>query len=831
MQELQRGLLPGTLVRARGERWRINVTRQGARVRQVVLDGVDDSNRHRRSVLLSPFDRIEAVAAARASFCRRNRALRAIAQHLMMERPRRGVWSAATASMTLLPWQLEPALAVVGGATRLLLADEVGLGKTVQAGLVLAELRERGLLERALILTPASVRAQWMDELSRRFGLPVTVLDLPALLELERSGPVGTNPWTRAPIVVASIDLVKRAEVCAAVEQLPLDALVVDEAHHLTPATDREKAVRRLACQAPWVILASATPHSGDAAAYRSLLSVGAVAGDPGAMLVFRRGHATVRLSVQRRTRVRRVPPTSEEARLQEGVLAYTRQLSRAPHGDTTGARLFASLLARRAASSPWAAHATLRRRHAALLSDSGAPAPVTPPLPWEETDTGDEAEPWLPSSGLADRRAEIAQVESLIAVAEHAGRCASKMAYVIRLIRRVGEPLIVFSEFRDTVEAYAARLAGVTTVTALHGGLDGAERQRRVELFLAGGAQVLVTTDVAGEGLNLQHGARTVITIEWPWNPLRLEQRIGRVHRLGQARDVHAVHLTARGSYEDSVVARVLQRAARAAQDLAAVSPVTEQHVAAAVLDEALPPVAGPDEPREAPGPHTVAIADRAGREAARLSRLRQLLAPRNWEPHGVESPGLERPEAGRRDSERRDVSPTVNDRKADPRLLPPGPVWTRPARGIPRLVVIVVELVEVSPSGESLASSLAAVTLSLRRSPTRDEWRPLCRALADDHTVRRAAVDALLPEPVDSWAGTRARLAALIRARQPGRRLVQASLFDIRAVRAVEQAGEIRETWDRWQSRILARLPGEGAATIASRTIAVIPLAGVPQ
>jgi hypothetical protein len=190
-----------------------------------------------------------------------------------------------------------------------------------------------------------------------------------------------------------------------------------------------------------------------------------------------------------------------------------------------------------------------------------------------------------------------------------------------------------------------------------------------------------------------------------------------------------------------------------------------------------------------------------------------------------------LERPEAGRRDSERRDVSPTVNDRKAEPRLLPPGPVWTRPARGISRLVVIVVELVEVSPSGESLASSLAAVTLSLRRSPTRDEWRPLCRALADDHTVRRAAVDALLPEPVDSWAGTRARLAALIRARQPGRRLVQASLFDIRAVRAVEQAGEIRETWDRWQSRILARLPGEGAATIASRTIAVIPLAGVPQ
>src|SRR5262249_39758450 len=155
-----------------------------------------------------------------------------------------GLSTAANARMDLLPHQLEPALAILRGrGSRVLLADEVGLGKTVQAGLILSELRARGAADRVLILTPPGLRDQWADELLDRFQMDARVMDAGALRRFAYALPVGTNPWRASPVAIASIDFVKRPEILQALLELPWDLVVIDEAHGACGPTDRHRAV------------------------------------------------------------------------------------------------------------------------------------------------------------------------------------------------------------------------------------------------------------------------------------------------------------------------------------------------------------------------------------------------------------------------------------------------------------------------------------------------------------------------------------------------------------------------------------------------------------
>jgi superfamily II DNA or RNA helicase len=205
----------------------------------------------------------------------------------------------------------------------------------------------------------------------------------------------------------------------------------------------------------------------------------------------------------------------------------------------------------------------------------------MQPALPWEELDAGDSVDAidprWLALRGLHDVEDECLRLQALITLARDAAASPSKFRRLARFLSCVREPVIVFSEFRDTLEACLPHIAAAGPAVMLHGGMDAGERGRVLNRFLGGGARVLLATDVAGEGLNLQGASRVVVTVEWPWTPQRLEQRVGRVDRLGQTRRVHAVHLTAQGSFEDSVVARVLARRGRADRDLAATTAAGE--------------------------------------------------------------------------------------------------------------------------------------------------------------------------------------------------------------------------------------------------------------
>jgi superfamily II DNA or RNA helicase len=555
---------------ARGESWEVVRREQYDDCAVVTLRGTGDSNLGVTTSLLTPFDKLTAVAdrpgiriAGRRAVLAR--AARAAANAHGWHEP----WTASHAQIDLLPWQLEPAVAAVSGTTRLLLADGVGLGKTIQAGLIIAELRARGLIARTLVLTPASLRQQWAAELGDRFALRAQILDHVALSQLTATLPPGVNPWAASELVVSSIDLVKRPETRAALDSVPIDLLVVDEAHHLKPGTDRAALVADLSARATWVVLATATPHSGDEHAYAFLRRLGALPGttDP---VIFRRTARDVGRAQRRRVRFRSVAAGARERSLLDRTVAYARTLWNAHQNDAHGA-LVASVICRRAVSSPGSLARTLARRRSLLVASAAPDEVPQPVLPWLEEERADdvEADALLASCRLPETAAEITWLDGLIALAGQIDAASAKFDAIERLLARTREPAVIFSEYRDTLLQLAKRIRGGWRLALIHGGLTPRERGESVRRFVSGDVRLLLATDVAGEGLNLQARCRLVINVELPWSPVRLEQRVGRVDRLGQARRVHAVHLFHSGSFEDRVLVRLQRRMQDAALDL----------------------------------------------------------------------------------------------------------------------------------------------------------------------------------------------------------------------------------------------------------------------
>jgi len=813
MHELPAGVRTGAVVHARGDLWTILSVRRFDGCALIALEGRGAGQAGRRTTLITPFDAVTLAPRERLPRRRRARVAGAVLGAIGRARPAGGLWTAVEGRFVPLAWQVAPALAALGGATRLLLADAVGLGKTVQAGLVLAELMARGVVDRSLVLTPAGLRDAWVEELRARFGLPVEALDAAAMPAPEWH-PAGTTPWTRAPVIVSSIDLVKRPEVRAAVDDRPLDLLIVDEAHHCTPDSDRGAVVARLARAVPWLVLVSATPHAGDARAFRFLLDLGRVTRDEPAMRIFRRTRHEAGMAGRRSTHVLAVTPTEAERRLQEAIHAYARDVCQGPMGRAAGIRLVCGVLARRATSSALAASRTLARRLSSLAGEPAPPVEQQPSLPWSEIE--DEDGPGLSllaTPGLPPAADERARLRALLAAADEARAHPSKLARLRTLLARSGEPAVVFSEFRDTLDACLPFVQEVATVRCLHGAMDAVERRRALADFLQGRAQVLLATDVAGEGLNLHARTRLVITIEWPWSPQRLEQRVGRVDRLGQARRVHAVHLTSRGTFEDTVVARLLHRAQVASDGLGPHTgrAVTENVVAAAVLGGAAT--------REPPGAMLAMPAGRdvpADEEARRIAEHRRLAA--------LAAPGEALPAwclPGRGARVRTGAGVCEPARVADAR---------RDGRGERRRVAVVLEVRHGSRPGRIDACATIGIEVTLARAPAhRREWRIACRAIARDRRVRDAALAAAAaqsPAGLSPWQAVVRRLAAIrgaVDAAPPAE--VQVSLFDRRAVREARARAAVQSTLRAHLER-KARLLSAPATERDARVLALIPL-----
>ncbi|HWF84740.1 MAG TPA: SNF2-related protein, partial [Vicinamibacterales bacterium] len=249
-------LKPGDLVRVRRARWRIVDVRPYDACQLITLSGTGESNARVERRVIAPFDAIDRIDDARrpriVGPCRWRRACRDL---LAANTPPGGLRCASHGHMDLFPHQLEPALAVLRGlGSRALLADDVGLGKTVQAGLVIAELVARGSAERILILTPAGVREQWAAELAQRLGINAAIVDAAGVRRRVAALPVGFNPWRAAPIAIASVDYVKRRDVLPSVASCRWDVVVIDEVHNVSGDSDRFRAADALSSRAAYVL-------------------------------------------------------------------------------------------------------------------------------------------------------------------------------------------------------------------------------------------------------------------------------------------------------------------------------------------------------------------------------------------------------------------------------------------------------------------------------------------------------------------------------------------------------------------------------------------------
>jgi superfamily II DNA/RNA helicase len=555
---------PGDVVTARGQRWVVEestVFVDCTLLKLAAARGVDRHTAPRECRLLHPFDRpIASQTTPRIRAVSRRRWLRHLQAELASLRAFGQLSAAQAARMEILPFQLEPALAMIQGrASRFLLADEVGLGKTIQAGLMLAELQRRGWCERALILSPAGLRHQWADELERRFDIRAAVVDAPTLRIVSATLPFDVNPWLVESVAIASIDFVKQPEVLRAVTSQLWDMVIVDEAHQVASAPLRAAAVKALAERARHIALLTATPHAGDEIAYRALCALGRLDREE-PILLFRRTREQVGLTRARRVHLLPVRLTKEALEMHRLLGDYIRRLWQiAGDSGRNEIRLVAIVLGKRAYSSPASLLISVQRRLEAL---SGHLQPsLQSDLPFDAEDDPADVAPSLAADAFerSDRETEV--LRAILSAAERACADDRKIAALVRLLRRVPEPVVVFTEYRDTLMTLASAFTRFRRTAILHGGLTAGERLAAVDAFTKGDVDLLLATDAGSEGLNLQSRCRLVVNLELPWNPIRLEQRIGRVDRLGQPRTVHAINLFAEETAESTVLAGLLGR------------------------------------------------------------------------------------------------------------------------------------------------------------------------------------------------------------------------------------------------------------------------------
>ena len=449
-------ILPaGAAVIARRGHWRVDACVTHQDCSEIHVSGESGA-----TVLLSPFDRFEPVEPeGRLRVARLRRwwsHVNGLAAGIHVGRLHVG-----PARARILAYQLAPALAVAAGCTGVLLADEVGLGKTVQAGWIVADTLGRHPDARALIAVPAGLRQQWRAELSTLLGIEAVVADARWLRHTVSALPADINPWSLPGTYIVSLDFVKRTDAVRSLEYQAWDLLVIDEAHAAAAPTDRHRALHVIACRSRCVVMISATPFSGDEHSLASIAGPGAGPGDP-PPLMFRRSRAELDLPGVRRHRFGVVSITRPERRLQRLLERYSRLVWRDAPGDADAARLAMTVLRKRALSSPLAALNSLERRRRFLAGAERLPRQLA--LFDREEDPLDDEEPGeiLAPPGMHDVDLERRWLAALIDAAASAARLDSKLAFLRRLVRRLrGDSAIVFTEYRDTLahlSAYVSR-------------------------------------------------------------------------------------------------------------------------------------------------------------------------------------------------------------------------------------------------------------------------------------------------------------------------------------------------------------------------------------
>ena len=531
----------------------------------------------------------------------------------------------ARSRLVIEPYQLAPVLQVMSAPRqRFLLAEDVGMGKTIEAGLIAMELIARGRGDRILIVVPAALQDQWADEMRDKFGLAFAILDNDYLTrDLLPHLPTGANPWHYANRVITSIDFAKQERILRAMKKTRWDIIIIDEAHYLAESgsatrplrTDRSRFGEVLAPLCDCLLLLTATPHDGYSQGFYSLLrllddarfaSAEDLRRDVVEQVVIRRSKRQIfNLDGTPRFHGRIVhhldlalsdPALSAESRLYDALTKYVARRWRALRHDpdqraTVGFAMM--LLKKRMISSLGAIKASLRTRLEGLTDETVAPdarrgllASYRAGIPLTETQR-ERIEKQLvvlaPGRGQQALDNERREVERLLRLAETIPPEQDRKAALLkrtldRFCFEQGRKVIVFTEYKDTLDylqAYLEERGYSGRIAILHGHLNRSQRLAAERLFHQPETVVLLATDAASEGLNFQQGCWTIIHNELPWNPNRLEQRNGRVDRWGQAHTVEVYNMVLQDTLEGRILILLEEKLKRIRTELGNVSDV----------------------------------------------------------------------------------------------------------------------------------------------------------------------------------------------------------------------------------------------------------------
>ncbi|GMU40134.1 MAG: hypothetical protein AMXMBFR23_10000 [Chloroflexota bacterium] len=548
-------------------------------------------------------------------------------------------------SVTPRPYQFVPLLMALRlQPIRLLIADDVGVGKTIEAALIARELMDRGVVRRIGVLCAPHLCEQWADELRSKFNVDAAVIQPARMARLERGVPrQDVNVFKYYRHIVASIDFVKSDRYRKSFLDNAPDLIIVDEAHTAArPRGDigrsqhqRHELVSALAADTSrHLILASATPHSGVEESFRSLLGLLDPAFDVPEDEQLNRA-AVARHFVQRKRadlrnwlgsdtpfperepieRSYRMSP--EYQRLYEQVRDYCQEFvaggSGLRHQQRRVRYWAATAILRCLLSSPAAASAMLQARSSRQRSEPTEDINADDTFAAQVLDSADEEEPsdYVPSAALDDPSAalrddEIRRLDGFLRQAERLSgpeldhKLAEVSATVDELLSEGYRP-IVYCRFIHTAQYVAEQLEQMlkkkhrgVRIRSVTGGDGDSELRREIVTELASEpVRVLVATDCLSEGINLQEQFDAVVHYDLPWNPNRLEQREGRVDRYGQRQaKVKAVLLYGADNPVDLTVLEVLIRKARTIRTQLGISvpvPVESEQVVQAIIDNVL--------------------------------------------------------------------------------------------------------------------------------------------------------------------------------------------------------------------------------------------------
>jgi ATP-dependent helicase HepA len=455
-------------------------------------------------------------------------ALRLDALHLAAVREADGLGSFLGGRIRLFPHQLHAAeLATTADPTRWLLADEVGLGKTVEACLVLNHLLRTGRAERTLVVAPDTLTVQWLGELWRKYHQVFVLLDEKRLLDVEREYGNGFNPFQAHRRVVVGLEFLRdRPKLTEQAVEVGIDLLIVDEAHHLRrppghPGNRAYRAVEPIAALGRHVLLLSATPLEEDPIGFFRLLEL------------LRPDEFEGEAIEERVRRPRPLPPCTSAARRQDIPGLPPRLPSPIDLSEDTGWAPHNRLedeLRRLPANDPIARKTKLRKVRRTLASGAAING--------------------LLGSGE----------ESLKRLAAQADRSDPRIAWLGRLgpeWKRAGQKTLVFVAHRETLELIKSAMSrqAQLRVGVFHEDLSPAQRDIEVAQFrVAVGPSMLVSTECGGEGRNFEFCTRLVL-FDLPWNPMVVEQRIGRLDRIERRIPVEIVYFRTRSIVGAEVV------------------------------------------------------------------------------------------------------------------------------------------------------------------------------------------------------------------------------------------------------------------------------------